>query len=123
VTNVHGEGIEHVWNELTIQVAYETDLAFARERVAAVADEMIGEDMQRRIGEYRRRLSQTPVELEVQDRPSVNIVQRESWVELKLRYLVHPRRGTRLRNALDERMLDEFNEHPERIKFPVGRNR
>jgi len=123
VTNFTREEFPFVWNELSVQVAYETDLAFARERMTAVADDYLGDEMAARIGDYRERLAETPVELEVQDRPTVNLVQQESWVELRLRYLVHPRRGQRVRNTLYERILTAFNEDPERVKFPVSRNR
>jgi hypothetical protein len=44
-------------------------------------------------------------------------------VELHLRYLVDPRRDTRARNAMSEVALEQMNEHPERVKFPVSRNR
>jgi len=86
VHNHSWEEFPYVWNELGIQVAYETDL-------------------------------------EVGDRPTVNIQQRESWVELRVRYLTHPRRGTRVRNELYERILTELNDHPDRVAFPVSRNR
>ena len=115
--------VHHVWNELSIQVAYETDLAFARETMIEVADDYLGDAMAREIATYRERLDETAVELEVQDRPTVNVVQTESWVELRLRYLVHPRRGARTRNALYERILERFNDDPDRVKFPVSRNR
>ncbi|WP_247730995.1 mechanosensitive ion channel family protein [Halovivax limisalsi] len=123
VVNFYGEGVQYVWNELSIQVAYETDLPFASEVMTEVATEQLGEEMARGVSSYRRRLAETPVELDVNDGPTVNVVQGESWVELRLRYLVHPRRGTRVRNALYEAILDRFNDHPERVKFPVSRNR
>lgn len=123
VTNYHGEGVAFVWNELSIQVAYETDLDFAQDTMIEIADELVGDDMAARVAEYRDRLEETPVDLEVQDRPTVNVLQAESWLELKLRYLVHPRRGTRVRNALYERILSAFNENPDRVKFPVSRHR
>lgn len=88
-----------------------------------VADAYLGDQMADRIDAYRRRLAETPVELEVRERPTVNVVQRESWVELKLRYLVHPRQGTRARNDLYERILDRFTDAPDRVQFPVSRNR
>ena len=113
----------HVWNEISIQVAYETDLEFARELMTAEADAYLGADMQRAIELYRRRLAETPVELEVRDRPSVNVSQRESWVELRLRYLVHPRQGQRVKNELYERILARMNEHPDKVAFPMSRNR
>ncbi|MFD1635040.1 mechanosensitive ion channel family protein [Haloplanus ruber] len=123
VVNFYGKGVPHVWNELSIQVAYETDLAFASDLMAEVADDHIGDEMARHVAEYRDRLKETPVELDVNDRPTVNVVQRESWVELRLRYLVHPRRGTQTRNTLSRAILDRINEHPERVKFPVSRSR
>ncbi|WP_435195430.1 mechanosensitive ion channel family protein [Natronomonas sp. EA1] len=123
VYNFSWEGFPYVWNELGIQVAYETDLAFARELIVEEADDYLGDEMASHIAEYRKRLAETPVELEVRDRPQVNLVQKESWVEFRLRYLVNPRQGQRVRNDLYERILARLNEHPDRVAFPVGRNR
>lgn len=91
--------------------------------MVAVADDFLGDVMAERIARYRGNLAETPVEIEVRDRPTVNVVQEESWVELRLRYLVHPKRGQRVRNELYERILSRFNDEPERAKFPLGRNR
>ncbi len=123
VYNYSFRDFPHVWNELSIQVAYETDLEFTRQLMIDVADEYLGAEMERAIERYRQRLAETPVELEVKERPSVNVRQEESWVELRLRYLVHPRRGQRVRNELYERLLMQLNEHPDRVSFPVSRSR
>lgn len=123
LTTFGGAGGEFVWNELSIQVAYETDLPYAREVMTEEAEALIGDEMRRRIERYRDELSETAVEITVDDRPTVNVVQQESWVELRLRYLVDPRRATRTRNELYERILDRFNEEPSRVAFPVSRNR
>jgi small-conductance mechanosensitive channel len=123
VHNYSYQDFPHIWNELTVQVAYETDLEFARGLMIDEADDYLGDEMQQAIQRYRKRLSETPVELEVRDRPTVNINQQESWVELKLRYLVHPRRGQSARNELYERILDQMHRHPDRVAFPVSRNR
>ncbi|WP_255196629.1 mechanosensitive ion channel family protein [Halorarius litoreus] len=123
VHNYSWEGFPYVWNELSVQVAYETDLAFARELMVETADDYLGDEMAGHIADYRMRLDETPVELEVGERPSVNVVQKESWVELKLRYLVSPREGTRVRNELYTRILEKMNDAPDRVAFPVSRNR
>ena len=123
VHNYSWEGFPFVWNELTIQVAFETDLEFARNLMVEEADDYLGETMSNRIADYRTRLAETPVELEVRDRSSVNVFQNESWVELRLRYLVHPRQGSRVRNELYERILARMNEHPDRVAFPMTRSR
>lgn len=123
VTNFSRDEFPYVWNELAIQVAYETDLEFAAETMEAVAVEYLGDEMATAVERFRSQLAETAVDMEVQDAPSVNIRVQESWVELRLRYLVRPRRGARVRNELYDRILDEFNEHPDRVAFPVGRNR
>jgi small-conductance mechanosensitive channel len=123
VVNFHGEGVPHVWNELSVQVAYETDLDFAVEVMTEAAADYLGDEMAAGVEQYRDRLAETPVELDVNERPTVNVVQEESWVDLRLRYLVHPRRGTRTRNALYRTILDRFNDNPDRVAFPVSRNR
>jgi len=123
VVNFHGEGVPYVWNELSVQVAYETDLDFAVEVMTDAAVDYLGDEMAAGVEQYRDRLDETPVELDVNERPTVNVVQEESWVDLRLRYLVHPRRGTRTRNALYREIIDRFNDHPDRVAFPVSRNR
>lgn len=123
VYNYSWADFPYVWNEIPFQVAYETELDFARELLITEAEDYLGAEMRTRIQQYRERLSETPIELEVRDGPTVNVVQQESWVELRLRYLVHPKRGQRMKNELYERILASFNEHPDRVKFPVSRNR
>jgi small-conductance mechanosensitive channel len=123
VTTFGDDGFPYVWNEVALQVAYETDLEFAVEVMTEEADAVVGPEMARRVDEYRDRLAETPVELDVPERPSVNIRQGESWVELRLRYVVHARRGQRTKNELYRRILARFTEHPDRVQFPVGRNR
>ena len=123
VYNYSWEEFPWVWNEITVQVAYETDLEFARQQMIGIADDLLGDEMARNVERYREVLAETPVELEVHDRPTVNVVQEQSWVELRLRYLVAPRGGQRVKNKLYERILERFNEHPEKVAFPVSRNR
>lgn len=123
VVNFGGGGSPYVWNEIAVQVAYETDLDFARELLVEETEAFLGAEMADHVAEYREALAETPVELEVAEKPAVNVTQQESWVELRVRYLVHPRRGQRVKNELYARALDRFNEHPERIAFPVSRNR
>ncbi len=123
VVNFGGGGSAYVWNELGVQVAYETDLDFARAVMREEAAALVGDEMAEGIRRYREALSETPVELEVYDHPTVNVSQGESWVELRVRYLTHPRRGQRVKNQLYERVLDRFNENPDRVAFPVSRSR
>lgn len=112
-----------IWNEISVQVAFESDIDFVQEIMIGTADELIGEQMEAMIGDYRTFLKNTPLEIEIGDRPSVNLIQRESWVECRLRYLTKPRKAQTIRNQLYEQILTKFNEHPERVKFPSTRSR
>ncbi|EMA68271.1 MscS Mechanosensitive ion channel [Halorubrum aidingense JCM 13560] len=123
VVNFGGGGSPYVWNEVGVQVAYETDLDFAKAVMIEETTALVGEEMAAGIAAYREALADTPVELEVHDRPTVNVSQGESWVELRVRYLTHPRRGQRVKNRLYERILARFNEDPDRVAFPVSRSR
>lgn len=123
VPNFGGGGSQYVWNELAIQVSYETDLDVASSVMIEETDDVLGDEMAERVADFRDRLSETPVELEVNDRPTVNITQGESWVELRLRYVVYPRQGTRVKNELHDRILNRFNDDPTVTSFPVSRSR
>lgn len=103
-------------------MSYETDLEFVVDLAEAEADEYLGDEMGTRIEQYRDRLAETPVGIEVRDLPSVNLLQAESWVELRLRYLAHPKRGQRVKNEPHRRVLSRFNDNPDRVSVPVGRN-
>ena len=52
-----------------------------------------------------------------------DVVEVDFFVTIRLRYLVHTREGQRVRNDLYERILARMNEHPDRVAFPVSRNR
>jgi len=123
VVNYSDSAFPYVWNEVAVQVAYETDLAFASALARDAADEFLGDEMERAVGQFRDLLTETEVEREVAERPTVNVRQAESWVELRVRYVVEPTGGQRVKNELYRRILESFNEHPERVAFPVSRSR
>jgi len=114
----------YVWSEISFALAYESDLRFVRETMTKIAYEYLGEEMEKRVKEYREILSQTPVDkLDISEKPSVRIVPKDSWVEVRLRFLVSPREIGTVKTDLTVRILEAFNSDPERVKFPVGRAR
>lgn len=98
-------------------------MEFARSVMTEEATELVSRDMANGIVAYREVLSETPVESEVRDGPTVNVRQQESLVDLRVRYLTHPRRGQRVKNRLYERIIERFNDNPDRVAFPVSRSR
>jgi hypothetical protein len=73
-----------------------------------------------RVRTFRELLAQTPVdELQVQERPVVVFrVSKNTWVEVIVRYLVHPKEAGRVKTKLIEKMLAKLNAEPERVMFP-----
>jgi small-conductance mechanosensitive channel len=123
VFNYTQDEFPFVWAELPIQLSYETDLQFAREVAREVADDYLGDEMAARVERYRDQIALSPVSLEVQARPSVNVAQAVSWVELRVRFLAKPRGVQATRNELYARILDRYHESPDRVGYPVGRPR
>ncbi|KAB1196123.1 MULTISPECIES: mechanosensitive ion channel family protein [Haloferax] len=119
----HGALFDRIWTEVPVQVSYETDIPFVRDIMLDVAEEAFGNETRAAIQRYRHRLDESPLDLDVPKSPTVNISQSESWVVLTLRVLVPPRGAQNARNHLYEGILARLDEHPDRVGFPVGRNR
>lgn len=112
----------YLWNEIKINIAYESDLDFVAKTMQEVAEKELGEAMKRRVRVYRRLLAKTPVnELEVKERPSVIFrVSDNTWPEAIVRYLVHPRTEGRVKTRLIKNLLARLTEYPDRVMFPKG---
>jgi|SRR6185312_11025827 len=112
----------YVWNEITFQVAYDSDLSFVSEVMQLGAEEEVGESMRAEIRKYRELLARTPVdEVEVHERPSVHFrINANTWLDATVRYLVDPKQAGKVKSRLIVKMLERLNAEPERVKFPKG---
>ena len=110
----------YIWNDVSFQVAYQSDLEFVSNVMREAADEEVGEAMRERVRIYRELLKQTPVdELEVQERPVVIFrVADNTWISAIVRYLVEPRNAGSVKSRLIKKMLDRLNAEPEKVMFP-----
>ncbi|HEY1252545.1 MAG TPA: mechanosensitive ion channel family protein [Thermoanaerobaculia bacterium] len=110
----------YIWNEITVQLAYETDLEFVTDVLRTTVEEELGSRMSERVAVYRDLLAETPVDqLEVEDRPSVLFrVNPNTWIDATVRYLVTPRRAGRRKTLLTRRILDRLNAAPQKVMFP-----
>jgi small-conductance mechanosensitive channel len=115
----------YIWNEIRLQVGYDSDLAFVEETMRATAEAEIGEAMMERARTFRDLLARTPVDqVEISERPSVSFrVADNTWLEAVLRYIVEPKRSGAVRTRLLRAMLERLNAEPERVRFPRGDSR
>jgi len=115
----------YIWNEIKFSVAYEADLNFIAETMQRVAAEEVGERMMKQVRVFRELLAQTPVDqLEVREYPAVLFrVNSNSWLDVIVRYLVHPKEAGRVKTRLIKKLLAELNAAPDRVLFPKSNMR
>jgi small-conductance mechanosensitive channel len=115
----------YVWNEIKLNVAYESDLAFVAESMQRIAQAEVGETMMEKVRVFRDLLARTPIDhLEVRERPSVQFrVSENTWVEAIVRYLVEPKEAGRVRTRLTQNILAALNAEPDRVLFPKSNMR
>lgn len=115
----------YIWNEIKFNVAYNCDLEFVATTMQEVAEQEVGEAMMKQVRVFRELLAQTPVnQLEVQERPVVMFrVADNSWLEVIVRYLVHPKEAGRVKSRLIRSLLTHLNTEPDRVMFPKGNAR
>ena len=115
----------YIWNEIKVQVAYNSDLEFISETMRRVTEEDLGEAMIERVQTFRKLLARTPVDqLEVQERPRVIFrVSENTWLEAIVRYVIPPRESGATKSRLIKKILTALNADPSRVCFPAGANR
>ena len=112
----------YIWNEIKLQIAYDSDLEFVAKTMSEVAEKELGETMMERVKVFRELLAETPVDhLQVQERPVVVFrVSEYSWLEAIVRYLVDPKIAGRTKTDLIRKLLARLNAEPDRVGFPKG---
>ena len=115
----------YIWNELSLQVGYESDLGFVSRTLIEVADEAVGEDMRERVRSFRQILARTPVdELEVREEPVVFFrAGANTWVEATVRYLVDPKEAGRVKTRMLAAALERLRAEPDRAQLPKSNMR
>lgn len=125
VYNFSWDMFPYIWDEISFQIAYDSDLAFVSEVIQQAAEKELGEAMIERVRTYRDILSRTPVdEVEVKERPTVLFrVNPNTWIDAKVRYVVDPKRAGGVKSRLLLAMLEQLNAQPDRVRFPKGDSR
>ena len=115
----------YIWNEIKLNIGYESDLEFIATTMQRIATEELGDAMLERVRQYRELLARTPVdELEVREHPRVIFrVSENTWLEAIVRYLVAPREAGRVKTRLIKKLLPALNAAPDKVLFPKGPNR
>jgi small conductance mechanosensitive channel len=110
----------YVWDEVTINVANESDLAYAVRVLQQRAKAVLGEEMAAAATEYQRVLRREGLTFEVEELPRAFVSLADSWTDLTVRYLVPIRTRRHWASTLIVALSEEISkpEHAGRI-LPV----
>ena len=109
---------EFVWDEITVSMSYESDLAFTKETVMSVARRILGDSMAFPIKQYREILAKSHIDYRISEEPEIFLTFEDSWMNIYLRYLVGARDRRAVKTEILEAIFYEFGkpENIDRIK-------
>jgi len=114
-----------IWNEIPFHIAYESDLTYVETVIKNTAKKELGEEMKDSIKRFKELIQQTPVdELDVKEYPFVVFrINANTWVEVSLTYLVHPKQASTVRSRLIKSIITELLKEPDKVMFPKSNAR
>jgi small-conductance mechanosensitive channel len=120
VYNYSWQKFPFIWNEIPFHVAYESDLSYVSSVIRQTTIDELGDEAVDNIKYFKELASQTAVDLsEVKEYPFVSLrINANTWVEVSVTYLVHPKKAATKRSAIISRILKSLNEKPEKVLFP-----
>jgi len=125
VYNYSWKKFPFIWNEIPFHVAYESDMRYIEKTLRQITTDELGPDMSKRIAELKDLVEQTPIdELEIKEYPYVSFrTNANTWVEVIVTYLVHPKQASSTRSRIIKRVVPELLKQPDSVMFPKSNNR
>jgi small-conductance mechanosensitive channel len=114
-----------IWNEIPFHIAYESDLNYVETTLRQTAKKELGNEMAESIKKFKELLQRTPVdELDIKEYPFVVFrVNANTWIEVSVTYLVHPKQASVVRSRLIKAIVTELLNEPDKVMFPKGNAR
>jgi small conductance mechanosensitive channel len=107
----------YVWDELTINVANESDLAYTSKVLQETAKRVLGDEVATAATTYQELLERERLAFEVEEVPRVYLSPADSWMDCTIRYVVPVRTRRKWSSALVLAIAEEVArpEHAGRI--------
>jgi len=110
----------YVWDEVTISLANESDIAYSVAVFERVAREVFGSQMEEPARDYHELLARARLAFDVEDEPKAFVSFAESWVDCTIRYLVPVRARRRWASELTAALARETAKPEHRGKLIDG---
>jgi small-conductance mechanosensitive channel len=120
VYNYSWRKFPYIWNEISVHVAYQSDLEFVETTLRAVAKEILEPGTDEIVKALKLMVHQTPIDGSVlREYPYVTFrAHINTWVECSVKYLVDPRSAATVGNEVLKMAIMRFLEEPERVMLP-----
>ncbi len=103
------KGTPYIWREISFAVTYESNWKEAIKIIEKIADEVVGETMKKLAKEWKDVHRKFDSGTSVQERPSILLSLADSWINIRLRYLVHVREGHGINTKINSLVLERFS--------------
>jgi small conductance mechanosensitive channel len=110
----------YVWDEVTVNVANESDLRYTVEVFEGVARRLFGRKMSEPAREYQELLERARLAFDVDDEPKAFISLADAWTDCTVRYLVPARARRRWASELSIALTEESEKPEHRGKIIAG---
>jgi len=115
--------VPYVWVDVPFDLTYETDFKFVKSEVEKIIRNRIKEKLET----IRERYEKAVRTYHVKDEPfidvSFNLIPAGSWIEFRVTFPVDPKEQHVIMTEITEDILQMFNKHPDKVRFPKGRSR
>jgi small-conductance mechanosensitive channel len=112
----------YIWAELQFTLTYDSDMQLAKRLVGRVIRDHLKDSIESISAEFRKGMDKLSFKRQLNEM-IITVVPVNSWVELRVSFVVDPRTMSISKSAVVEKVLQEFKKHPNKIRFPKGRSR
>jgi hypothetical protein len=102
VYNYSWKKFPFIWNEISLHIAYESDLKYVESVLRSVTEQEMGDRQRRRIRSFKDLVQHTPIDdVQIKEYPFVCFrTNTNTWVEAVVTYLVPPKEAASFRSHL-----------------------
>lgn len=112
--------LPYVWDEVTINIANESDLPYTVKVLEGVAQRVVGQAMSEPTEQYQRLLARARILFDIAHEPTVFVAPAEAWTDCTIRYLVPARERRRWASELALAISVELAKPEHRARIATG---
>ncbi|MBD3330217.1 mechanosensitive ion channel [Candidatus Peregrinibacteria bacterium] len=113
----------YIWTEITFQLTYDTDFQFAIQGIKKIIKEHFSKNISKIKTEFEELLEDHDFDDEHFQAIRYTFLPAQSWIDFRITFPVIPKKKGVTISRLTEKVLEFFDEYPEKIAYPKGRAR